>query len=116
MKVDQKKISESSSDVKKISSLPEINTIIEVTSKSFQVTKECLLTSAIGQKNIPRIIAIYLARYVGQYTYVKISIYFNITPDGVSSSIKRAKKLLKNESNIFNLVNSIISDLLYNES
>ena len=74
-----------------------------------------LQNSKRGEKNIPRIIAIFVAKQYGQLTHQKITNYFtNIKPNSISTAIKRFNFIFKNNREIHNHIENICRLLFMN--
>jgi hypothetical protein len=76
--------------------LPSLEKIASRIAQYFNVDLEQLKKSKHGQKNIPRMFAIFIAKQYGQVTHKKIAHYFtNIKPNSVSTQVKRLEVLFK---------------------
>ncbi len=75
--------------------------IINETSLFFNLNKSQITKPLRGEKNIPRLLSMYLSRKMGFYTYAEIGNVFNRTMYAVSTALKRFKEKLKYDSLLY---------------
>jgi chromosomal replication initiation ATPase DnaA len=72
-----------------------IETIVEAIKKYFSIDTLQLKKSSRGGKNIPRLLAIFIAKFYGQMTHQQIANYFtSIKANSISTLILRINDLL----------------------
>lgn len=94
-------------DIKRLQYRPSIETIKETISNFFKINVSDLIKSQRGQKNIPRLIAIYLSRKVGLYSYSQIGQSFNSQMYAINSSLKRCRKILSQDTQLLETLEQI---------
>jgi putative transposase len=95
------KIKETIPDIKRSMYRPSIETVKETIASFFKIHVSDLIKSQRGQKNIPRLIAIYLSRKLGLYTYSQIGQSFNCQMYAINSSLKRCEKILSQNAQLY---------------
>lgn len=89
---------ESSPDVNILKNIPTIEMIINIVSNYFNSEVQNIKKRTTTKKNIARIIAIYLARKIGQLTHHKISENFSLRHKSIGTTLKRfEKEIIKND-------------------
>ncbi|MES2217166.1 MAG: transposase [Pseudomonadota bacterium] len=91
----------------KINSLESITCLI---TQYFNVNSGQLTKSKHGQKNVPRMFAIFMAKQYSHLSHQKIADYFtNINRNSISTQIKRFEALLKTDVEIQKHMNNLIN-------
>ncbi len=107
------KIMHSKPDYNRTLKLPSINEISTICSNYFNIKEETLLHYQSGKRNMPRKLAMYLSRVLGQAKLEDVAYYFQCkSKSGASNAVSTIKKMLTTDSTLRKQVNEIES-LLY---
>ena len=105
-------------DIGRFKKLPSIETIVAIVAEYFSVDTATLKITKRGKLDLPRMLAIFLARQCCHLTYKKISEHFTqLKNDSVEMAIKRFEKRIQEDSLIekhyINLIRILEDSLLY---
>jgi len=98
-------------DINRTRKLPDINSIIQITATYFSISISELMKSRSGSKNFPQLVAIYLSRRLGLYSYQKIGVHFNKSLYAVNMAISRLNLMIKKDNSINDIVDEIIQKI-----
>jgi len=95
------KTDETFPDVKRTKPRPSMEIIIKEISIFFNLHQSHITKPLRGEKNIPRLLSMYLSRKMGFFTYAEIGVVFNRTMYAVSTALKRFEEKLKYDSQLY---------------
>lgn len=109
----KKKILASLSDYNVTAVWPSIDLILDECANYFSIKHETLLSNKSRDKSLPRTIAMYLCRTIGNHNLNEISLRFNCkSKNGAASAVCRIKSSLRSEYNLAKLLSLLEARIL----